>query len=102
MYKATPWCTNRLFEWSSSIIMIQCGALAIVAQVYLHASPQLAFMAFVNLGLHQVETGAVFLAVGALRRWRRALCPALGARIIMRRVGGCAGLQKEGMSERVV
>ena len=94
MYKATPWCTNRLFEWCSSIIMIQCGALAIVAQVYLHASPQIAFMAFANLGLHQVETGAIFLAVGALRavalfrngHWNygpivRAICAVIGAAI---------------------
>lgn len=78
MSKATSRCSNRLFEWCSALILVQCGMLAVVSSVILDEPPQLAFTAFANLGLHQVVTGLIFFTTGGARcfaLWRNGQWP---------------------------
>ena len=94
MPHTVPYSANRLFEWCSSAIMVQCGVLAVMSDVLLDAPPQLTFTAFINLGLTLATTGLLFFATGATRcfalyrngRWKngpvvRAVCALVGAAI---------------------
>jgi hypothetical protein len=84
-------CTNRLFEWYCAVVMTQIGAYTLVTYALFSSRPELAFLAFVKLGMSTVSIGGMFLTLGVARivalirngKWDngplvRAVCSGIG------------------------
>lgn len=65
--RATPKCSNRLFEWVSAVMMIQIGMVILISHHIFDAKPQLAFKALLELGLSETIVGIVFFVFGIVR-----------------------------------
>lgn len=64
--RPTLHCTNRLFEWAMSIIMLQMG-VGVFCAVWFNIKIIGAFTVLIGMGLNYLHVGLLFGVIGALR-----------------------------------